>query len=65
MRELDVLLNRFIDKCYADLSAIQQDDFDALLTEADVDLYAWLTGRAAPDSAVLTQLVDQIRHCGD
>ena len=63
MRELDVLLNRFIDGCYADLGATERDDFDSLLDESDVDLYAWFTGREVPNSSVFSQLVDRIRQC--
>ena len=65
MRELDVLLNRFIETCYAELNAAERDDFDALLVESDVDLYAWFTGRAVPDSTVFVPLVTRIRQCGD
>ncbi len=64
MRELDVLLNRFLDTCYVDLNASQRDSFDSLLNESDVDLYRWLTGRTTPDSTPFTQLVEQIRRCG-
>ena len=65
MRELDVLLNRFIETCYSDLDAAEQDDFDSLLVESDVDLYAWFTGRSVPNSAVFVDLVNRIRQCGD
>jgi antitoxin CptB len=65
MRELDVLLNQFIETSYSDLNAIEQDDFDSLLTESDVDLYSWFTGRTVPENMILARLVDQIRHCGD
>ena len=65
MRELDVLLNQFIETSYSDLNANEQDDFDTLLTESDVDLYSWFTGRTVPENMILARLVDQIRHCGD
>ncbi|MFT4562392.1 MAG: antitoxin CptB [Gammaproteobacteria bacterium] len=61
MLELDVLLNRFIDDAYADLDVSGQDDFDYLLEQSDMDLYAWFTGREIPDDAILTALVDRIR----
>ena len=65
MQELDVLLNRFIDTCYVDLTASQRDSFDSLLNESDVDLYRWFTGRTTPGGTTLTELVEQIRRCGD
>lgn len=63
MRELDVLLNRFIDMHYSDFDEAERDNFDLLLVESDVDLYAWFTGRSVPDSAVLSQLVNRIIQC--
>ena len=60
MRELDVLLNRFIETSYSDLDSTEQDVFDSLLSESDIDLYAWLTGRSIPKSTILAQLVNRI-----
>ncbi|TDJ62584.1 MAG: succinate dehydrogenase assembly factor 2 [Proteobacteria bacterium] len=65
MRELDVLLNRFIDTHYKDLSAVTRNAFDALLKESDIDLYAWLTGRTAPSNAEFRLLVALIRGCSN
>ncbi|MFT4583027.1 MAG: succinate dehydrogenase flavin-adding protein (antitoxin of CptAB toxin-antitoxin module) [Gammaproteobacteria bacterium] len=62
MRELDVLLNRFIDEAYAGLDSCGQDDFDDLLEQSDVDLLAWFTGREAPLDTKLAALVDRIRR---
>jgi antitoxin CptB len=62
MRELDVILNRFIDACYEDLDAAERDAFDSLLDGSDVDLYAWLTGRTVPGSPKLDQLVALVRQ---
>lgn len=62
MRELDVLLNRFIDSRYSDLSTAEMDDFDTLLEQSDIDLYGWLTGRGAPEQRDLAVLVGRIRR---
>jgi len=64
MRELDVLLNRFIDTRYVNLSTTERDTFDALLDESDIDLYSWLTGRSLPGNTRLAELVAQIQKCG-
>ena len=60
MRELDVLLNRFIERSYSDLDSTEQDVFDSLLSESDIDLYAWFTGRSIPKSTILAQLINRI-----
>jgi antitoxin CptB len=65
MLELDVLLNRFIDACYTDLDSAQQDDFDNLLEQSDVDLYAWFTGRGASPDSHIQALVQKIRQVTD
>jgi antitoxin CptB len=62
MLELDVLLNRFIDEAYAELDSSEQDDFDQLLEQTDVDLYAWFTGRENSGDQKLAALVDRIRR---
>ena len=64
MRELDVLLNRFIESRYTELDASAREAFDTLLEASNTDLYAWLTGRTAPQSHDLAQLVCRIRRSG-
>lgn len=64
MRELDVLLSRFLEAAYPDLNAAERDLFDRLLDESDVDLYAWLTRRRAPDKPEFIHLVQLIGRSG-
>ncbi|MCU0911790.1 MAG: succinate dehydrogenase assembly factor 2 [Rhodobacteraceae bacterium] len=48
IREMDLILGGFAD---ADLPALDEADlalYDALLSENDHDLYAWVSGAAAP-----------------
>lgn len=48
IREMDLILGRFADEA---LAALGEDDlarYDALLSENDHDLYAWVSGAAAP-----------------
>jgi len=42
MRELDFVFDRFLDKCYNDLTDQQKADFERLLEEEDDRLWAWL-----------------------
>ena len=57
-----MLLNRFIDKSYADFDIAQQDEFDNLLEQSDVDLYAWFTGRRESPDPLVQALVQKIRE---
>lgn len=63
MRELDVLLTRYIDAHFEQLSPPAADQFERLLEESDVDLYAWLTGRSIPSDTVYVELIADIRAC--
>jgi len=47
-READLLLGRFAEAHLPGFDAAQLDGFEALLTEADPDIYDWVTGRLAP-----------------
>lgn len=45
IREMDILLMRFVRARLSDLSDAQLDDYDALLDENDQDLYQWVSGQ--------------------
>lgn len=50
MRELDVLLERYLSDCYSDDAAADQARFRALLSAQDPDLQRWLlSGIDHPD----------------
>ncbi len=65
MLELDVLLNKFIDVHYAKFDVVGQDEFDDLLEQSDVDLYAWFTGRREPSDSSTRELVERIRKLSE
>lgn len=49
-REMDLILGDFFDSLGATLSPGDLDLYEALLSENDHDIYAWVTGReTAPD----------------
>ena len=48
MRELDLILTRFLDQEFVALSGEERHRFAAFLDSADPDLYAWLLGRELP-----------------
>ena len=50
IKEMDIILSRYADARLTRLSATQLDNYDALLSENDQDLYQWVTGQvAAPE----------------
>jgi len=61
-RELDLMLNRFIDTQYLSLSIDEQSQFDQLLDQHDPVLTAWLFGQDQPGDYSLARLVDRIRQ---
>jgi antitoxin CptB len=61
MREMDILLARFLERGYDALDADGRADFDRLLNLSDQDLLLWLSGAGLPDEAALAQLVRRMR----
>ena len=61
MRELDLLMGRWLDNCYSDSTHEQQAGFRQLLESPDPQLFDWLIGRERPGDAALARLVDVIR----
>lgn len=61
MLELDVLLQKFFDQHYQQLSPIDQINFEKLLTSADQDLYRWLLGHGRCEDGELLKIVERIR----
>jgi antitoxin CptB len=59
-RELDLILGRFADAFMSRLEEGELADYERLLDVTDPELYAWVTGTAAPpngyDTAVLKRL---------
>ncbi len=66
MKELDFILNRFIDAKYHHLDVPQLQLFDELLSEEDMLLWYWLSGKTKPESTHLkfNHLVEQICAAG-
>ena len=61
MKELDLLLERFLERGFEDLSAEQLPCFEALLESPDQDLVDWIGGGTRPPSADLADIVRCIR----
>ena len=61
MLELDLLLQRFLEKKIDSLAPEEIEAFDTLLGCTDPELYAWLMGQAQPEDNRLKHIVATIR----
>ena len=61
MRELDQLLERWLDREYAVVSEAERGVFRKLLDCEDDRLWRWFLGHEAPDDVEIAALVDRIR----
>ncbi|ERJ18273.1 Antitoxin CptB protein [Salinisphaera shabanensis E1L3A] len=62
MKELDVLLERFVSIEYDDLDEREQTGLRELVEMEDPDLYALVMGRMEPETAVHADLLSRIRQ---
>lgn len=62
MLELDLILQRFLEKGLDKLSNEELKTFDALLSCTDPELFAWLMGHAEPEEKEFKEIVDIIRN---
>jgi len=61
MKELDVLLERFLERGYASLDKQERGVFARLLDQKDPDLLIWLTGREQPPNPVFAALISRMQ----
>ena len=61
MRELDQLLEQWLNVRFAQADASTQRAFAELLEEQDPQLWDWFSGRAAPPRSDWQRIVDEIR----
>ena len=60
MKELDVLLSRYVEAHFGDSSPADQQAFLELLEAPDPVIYAYCLGRAAPPTPRLSALIARI-----
>ena len=63
MKELDVLLERYLEGPYNSESASAREAFTRLLEHQDPELYALLTGRTVTEDPELAEVIERIRAC--
>ena len=61
-RELDLLLERYLNDRYGQASAAERAAFEALLERSDPELEDLLTGRLAPESPRQARVLERIRR---
>lgn len=64
MRELDVLLMRYVERDYAQAGAVRQQAFEALLELQDPVILAYLTGAQVPDREDFVDVIRQLTRTG-
>jgi antitoxin CptB len=62
MRELDVMLGRYLDRVWATASPAERDAFLQLVELQDPDLFGYLVGRAAPAEESQRAIIACIRR---
>ncbi|PIW26270.1 MAG: succinate dehydrogenase assembly factor 2 [Rhodospirillales bacterium CG15_BIG_FIL_POST_REV_8_21_14_020_66_15] len=60
MKENDIILGGFAEARVEGLSEADLDAFEALLNQADNDVFTWVSGRTAPPAEFDTNLMRQI-----
>lgn len=60
-KELDVLIGWWLQACWADADAAEQQAFDEMLDVADPDLWDWILDHARAPRADWQAIVDAIR----
>ena len=61
MKELDVVLTRYLDNFYTDASQDEQHSFNSLLEMPDPDLFALLVGRKTSEDNDITNLIGVLK----
>lgn len=63
MKEMDILLERFLEQYYADADTETQIAFSELLEMQDADLYELLIKKVPSDSDVTQAVIAKIHQC--
>ncbi len=63
MLELDLVLEQFLERDYAALDAPSQQAFEALLESGDEELWAIISGEAAPALPGCEAVLGKLRAC--
>lgn len=64
MRELDVVLMRYLEQCYPEATVERRDAFHALLELSDPELFDLLRGRTQAATPDMDAIVAELRRPG-
>lgn len=64
MRELDVVLQRYLEQHYVHAPAREQQAFEALLEQQDPQLMGFLMGREQPSDPDQARVIARLSHAG-
>ena len=62
MRELDVLLVRYLEQEYPSASATEREAFVRILELQDPELFGYLVGRTTPEDDAVRHVIARIRR---
>lgn len=62
IREMDLLLQYFIEKRFDLLTNEEKNAFEQLLEQPDLDIMAWIMGRTEPPNEQIRHLIEIIRE---
>ena len=65
MKELDIVMSRYLEQGYASASSAEQDHFKALLEMPDPDLYDLLLGRSETSDVELARFIQLLRNMSE
>jgi antitoxin CptB len=65
MRELDVLLSRYLENDYPRANSAERDAFERILELQDPEIFGYLLGMDLPAEATLRDVVIRIRRTDD
>lgn len=60
IREMDILLENFMNTTYPKLKQADKEAFEHLLDESDMDIYNWIKGSSIPDQKELQSIVQHL-----
>ena len=62
IREMDIVLQSFLNQSYDTLSDTDKNSFAQLLDEADLDILNWIMGKDEPKNDAIKNIITLIRQ---
>lgn len=62
IREMDIVLQTFLNQSYDTLSDTDKNTFAQLLDEADLDILNWIMGKGEPENDGIKNIIALIRQ---